>query len=324
MALLFEPDGHSGGGGPPMAEGYVHELGLYASDEEFRALVVPFALGGLRDAEPVVFAYDTYKTELLRSWLPASPGISYVSDFGPYAAPAKALVAWRNLVKRHLSAGAPRARIAGNVPHPGYGRPYAGWDRYEAAIDRALGDLPVWAPCLYDARIAPQDVLAAALRRHRLLLGSDGAHRANGYFQPARGLADFLSAPPDPLEATAPVAELTTPTPAGVRAALRHLAGGILSAEQCDDLVLAASEAVANALEHGVPPVMVRIWRGEGRVVINVHDQGAGPQDPLAGLLPAGERGEDGRGLWMVHQLSIDVALSAAAGGFTVRLSAAA
>lgn len=85
----------------------------------------------------------------------------------------------------------------------------------------------------------------------------------------------------------------------------------------------AASEAVTNALIHGVAPVSVRIWTGEDRVVVAVHDEGEGPADPLVGLLPrTDERTASGRGLWLAHQMDIDVALLAGGTGFTVRLRA--
>lgn len=305
----------------PSAEGYLHELGIYASDEEFRDLICPFALGGLAAGEPVVFAYDAAKMALLQEWLPESPNISYVTDTAPYATPGRALAGWRRVVEDHLAAGATRVRIAGNVPHPGYGRPYAGWDRYEAAIDRAWGDLPVWAPCLYDARIAPIDVLETAMRRHRRLVAPDGTHRLNDAFEPSDRLSDFLTPQADPLEAATPTIELTDPTPAAARAVVGYAAEE-LDDGQRDDLVLAASEAVTNALLHGAPPVTVRIWIGDGRVVVNVHDEGVGPTDPLAGLLSGGVDTESGRGLSLAHQLGIDVALIADQRGFTLRLRA--
>jgi anti-sigma regulatory factor (Ser/Thr protein kinase) len=57
------------------------------------------------------------------------------------------------------------------------------------------------------------------------------------------------------------------------------------------------------------------------RIVISVHDQGRGPADPLAGLVP-GPRGTAtlGLGLWVINQLDIDVALKHADDGFTIRL----
>jgi anti-sigma regulatory factor (Ser/Thr protein kinase) len=308
---------------PAFAPGYLHEVGFYGSDEEFRDLICPFALGGIEAGEPVVFAYDPYKVELLRAWLPDSPHITYITDAGPYATPSRAIVAWRKVVERHLASHAPRVRIAGNVPHPGYGQPYVGWDRYEAAIDRALGDLPVWAPCLYDTRIAPAEVLDTAARLHHDVLDRSGAHVTNATFHEARHLAEFLSPDPDPLERSAPTVELVDPTPAQARAAVAQLTHGVLDVDRHRALVLAVSEAATNAVVHGRPPLSVRIWLGDARVITHVHDSGSGPTDPLVGLLHGGGDGaESGRGLWLTHQLDIDVALLAGSDGFTVRLCA--
>lgn len=308
---------------PSPADGYLHQVGFYDSDEAFGDLICPFALGGIEAGEPVIFAYDRHKMDLLREWLPGSPNVTYITDTGPYATPARALVAWRKVVEGHLAAGAPRVRIAGNVPHPGYGRPYAGWDRYEAAIDDALGDLPVWAPCLYDTRLAPAEVIDAAKRLHHDVLNADGTHSSNHTFETARSLADFFSHPLDPLEQTAPVIELVDPTPAQVRATVRQVSADFLSVSQGQDLVIATSEVVTNALVHCVAPVTVRVWRGEDQIIVAVRDEGKGPDDPLAGLLQRTDRtASSGRGLWIAHQMDIDVALFAAGTGFTVRLRA--
>jgi anti-sigma regulatory factor (Ser/Thr protein kinase) len=68
----------------------------------------------------------------------------------------------------------------------------------------------------------------------------------------------------------------------------------------------------------------VRIWTAPDRIVISVHDQGHGPADPLAGLVPAASSTATlGLGLWLIHQLDIDVALKHADDGFTVRLRGA-
>lgn len=302
--------------------GYLHEVGFYSSDDEFKDLICPFALDGIRNGEPVVFAYDPYKTALLQNSLPASWAITYVSDASPYATPPRALAAWRAVVEHRLALGAPRVRIAGNVPHPGYGCSYAGWDRYEVALDRALGDLPIWAPCLYDVRIAPADVLALAARRHRHLLDRSGVHRFNDSFEEVSALADFLVPPSDPLTATTPATELIDPTPSLLRQVVRDLARGMLSPSRRGDLELAVSEAMTNALVHGEPPVVVRAFVGADRVIVDINDRGNGPKDPLAGLFPVGdERAESGRGLWIAHQLDLDVTMLVA-DGFTLRVRA--
>ena len=67
----------------------------------------------------------------------------------------------------------------------------------------------------------------------------------------------------------------------------------------------------------------MRIWAAGERVVVTVHDTGDGPADRLAGLVPVPSSTPDrhlGLGLWVMHQLDIDVTLRYADDGFTVRL----
>jgi anti-sigma regulatory factor (Ser/Thr protein kinase) len=67
----------------------------------------------------------------------------------------------------------------------------------------------------------------------------------------------------------------------------------------------------------------VRIWATPGRIVVTVHDTGHGPADRLAGLVPPPSNISDrrlGLGLWVTHQLDIDVALRHTDDGFTIRL----
>jgi anti-sigma regulatory factor (Ser/Thr protein kinase) len=55
-------------------------------------------------------------------------------------------------------------------------------------------------------------------------------------------------------------------------------------------------------------PARMRV--SPGRIVISVHDQGRGPAGPLAGLVPAASNAATlGLGLWLIHQLDIEVAL---------------
>jgi hypothetical protein len=57
-------------------------------------------------------------------------------------------------------------------------------------------------------------------------------------------------------------------------------------------------------------------------LVVAVHDSGDGPVDPLVGLRLSDSGARSGRGLWIAHQLDLDVALTVSDDGFTVRLRA--
>jgi len=105
------------------------------------------------------------------------------------------------------------------------------------------------------------------------------------------------------------------------RQALAQIGRGRITDAILEDLLIGVTVAVSNALVHGRGPVTVRFWATPDRIVITVHDQGRGPADPLAGLVPTPSgSAQPGLGLWLIHQLDIDVALKHADDGFTVRL----
>ena len=300
--------------------GHFHEAGFYGSDTEFRALIVPFAEEGIAAGEPVIIGYDSRKNALVRSWLTDPSAVTFPADSGMYATPARAIAAYRRLFEFHVAQGAGQIRITGELPHPGNGGSFDGWDRYEAAVNIAWQDFPVWGLCLYDTAASPAAVLDVAERTHPRIVSPSGTRRANGRFQQA---ADFQALPPvpDPLEQATPMIELAGRSAAEARGALIQIGAGRVADTILDDLLLGVTVALSNALTHGRPPATVRIWAAPDRIVISVHDQGRGPADPLAGLVPA-PRGTAtlGLGLWVIHQLDIDVALKHADDGFTIRL----
>ncbi|MGY1712063.1 anti-sigma factor RsbA family regulatory protein [Geodermatophilus sp. SYSU D00758] len=300
--------------------GHFHEAGFYASDAEFLDLIVPFVTEGVAADEPVIIGYDDRKTALLRAALPSPDAVTFIADRSLYASPAGAIEAYRREFDRHLAAGARQIRIAGDVPHEGNGGRFAagGWDRYESGVNTAWGDRPVWSRCLYDATTVPATVRDVVERTHRRLVTPDGATASPRY----QDVADFqpLPSPVDPLESTPPTLVLADPSPRRTRHRIAAVADGLIGSDALEQLVLAVSEAVENAHRHGRPPATVTAWAAPGRVVVHVHDTGPGPANPLAGLVRE-ESSAGGRGLWLSHQLpDVEIALTAAATGFTVRL----
>jgi len=302
--------------------GHFHEAGFYASDAEFAALIVPFVEEGVAAGEPVIIGYDDRKAGLLRSWLADPSAVEFIGDKSLYATPGRAIATYRRLFEFHLAMGAGQIRIAGDVPHPGNGGRFEGWDRYEWAVNTVWHDFPVWGLCLYDATTAPPAVLEVVERTHPRLLSPSGQRQASERYQQVP-VFEGLPVAPDPLEACTPMVELTGRPAADTRHALAQIGGGRVTGTTLTDLILGASETVSNALRYGQPPVTVRIWAARDRIVVRVHDTGPGPADPLAGLVPAvHSTSNPGLGLWVTHQLDIDTALVHASDGFTVRLRA--
>ena len=146
--------------------GHYHEAGFYGSDAEFAALIVPFAEEGIAAGEPVIIGYDDRKSGLLRSWLTDPSAVDFIGDKSLYATPGRAIATYRRLFELHVAMGAEQIRIAGDVPHPGNGRRFEGWDRYESAVNTVWQDFPVWGRCLYDTTTTPAPVLDIVERTH--------------------------------------------------------------------------------------------------------------------------------------------------------------
>jgi len=309
------PDGAAAG-----RAGYLHEAVYYASDDELLAVVVPFLREGGEAKEPTVVALGPEKADLVRRALPPHTAVTYLAGGAVYARPASAIRAYRELFARYVADGATQIRAVGEIPRPAFGATWDWWARYEAAINHAYDAFPLWTLCAYDARTTPSAVLDDVARTHPRTATPDGRHDPSpGYTPPSEFLAHWRPVPDDPIQTGPPLVTLVDPTAAAARHAVRAVDPG-LPAQDRDDLVIAVSEVVTNALRHGQPPVRVAFWAGSDRVVVTVTDAGRGPTDPFVGLLPTGDGATGGLGLWITHQSCNHVTLSRTADGFAVRI----
>ncbi|MFR9804150.1 anti-sigma factor RsbA family regulatory protein [Pseudonocardia sp. RS010] len=301
-------------------EGYHHEAAFHGSDEELLAVTLPFVREGLEVGDLTMVALADRESEVVRRALPRADAVHWISASRRYETPASAIRRYREQFVEAVEAGRTQVRVVGNVPHPGYGAPWSGWARYEAAVNHAFATLPVWSLCCYDTRITPRAVVADVVRTHPHLVTPDGGREINAAFvAPEELLVEGLAAPL-PAEPGPPALVLDDPSPAAARHALLATVAR-LDHDEREDLVLALSEIVDNAWVHGVPPVRVAMWTGD-RTVVTVTDTGVGPSDPFAGLLPAEGSATAGLGLWMAHQLGQEVSLHRGPEGFTVRMTA--
>jgi anti-sigma regulatory factor (Ser/Thr protein kinase) len=308
-------------GAPAGRAGYFHEAVYHGTDDELLAVVLPFLRGGVATGEPTIVALCEPNASLVREALGDDTPVVFNSGGDIYARPAGAIRAYRDLFAEHTAAGATQIRVVGELPPTALGVTWDWWARYESAINDAYDEFPLWSICAYDTRVTPPEVLADVARTHpNVAVPGDRHLTSPDYVEPDLFLSRDRPVQPDPLQLTPPAVELTDPTPGAARAALARVSDGVLTADALADLRIAVTEIVTNAMSHGVPPVLVRIWAGPDRVVVTVTDAGKGPADPFAGLRAAAHAPIGGLGLWLTHQLCDHVAMRNTADGFTVRM----
>ena len=303
--------------------GYFHEAVCYDSDEHLLAVVAPFLLDGVAAGEPTLVSFGPRNAALLRAALPADSGVVFLPGDDVYARPASAIQSYRRMLAEHVAAGAGQIRIIGELPPTSLGATWDWWARYESAINHAYDEFPLWSMCAYDTRTTPAPVLADVARTHPRVALPGGEHAVSAqYIEPEVFLLEDRPAVPDPIQQTAPAGDLIDLSPAEARRVVRGLPPGCLSTRDLEGLLLAVSETVTNAHRYGRAPVRMRYWIAADRVVVTVQDDGAGPKDPYAGLMPCGDDGPGGRGLWLTHQFCSHVTLERDPAGFTLRMVA--
>ncbi|MFE9750207.1 anti-sigma factor RsbA family regulatory protein [Saccharothrix saharensis] len=302
--------------------GYDHAAVYYDSYDELLAVVVPFVRGGVDGGEPTVVSLDKVKSDLVRAALPDASNVEFLVADDLYARPAAAIKSYRELMAAFVADGAQAIRIFGEVPRSGLGPTWDWWARYEAAVNHIYDEFPLRSMCGYDTRTTPRHVLDDVARTHPFVVTADGLHlRDDRYVEPPVFLTTPRTMTDHPIQHTPPLVDLIDPAPFTARRAVLAANRTRLTSDELDDLLLATTEVVTNALRHGRPPVRVRAWSDTDRLIVTVHDRGAGPDDPFAGLLPAADRSTGGFGLWLAHQLCHHVTFAGDEQGFTIRLT---
>ncbi|MFI7675900.1 anti-sigma factor RsbA family regulatory protein [Actinophytocola sp. NPDC049390] len=301
--------------------GYYHEALRYGSDEELLDVVVPFLLGGVAAREPTIAALCEPNAALVREALGDDTPVVFQSGGDTYARPAAAIRAYTDVFAGYAADGARQIRVVGELPPEVLGATWDWWARYESAINEVYAEFPLWTVCAYDERTASPEVLADVARTHPHVTRPGDTHLPSAeYVEPGRFLRHDLPPAPDPLQHTPPAVELVNPVPAQARSVLAGVIDGVLTTDALNDLRIAVTETVTNAMTHGRAPIVVRYWPGPDRVVVTVTDRGTGPSDPFAGLRAAAHAPTGGLGLWLTHQLCDHVSMNADAEGFTVRM----
>jgi anti-sigma regulatory factor (Ser/Thr protein kinase) len=295
--------------------GFRHELLLHRSTRELVEFVVPMVREGVVAQEPTLLLVRPETAEAVLQHVGTSPYLTVQSALSQPGRPALHLRAARLMLAGY-------ARVVHQeplIPPPQWPE----WRRLEAVLNLALSDHDTWAVCAYDQRTLTEEMVADLHATHPLIAEDSTDQHNCRYQHPVDFLGHHRNGPPDPVERTAPAVELADPSPATARATVAGFARHRLPTDEIDNLVFATHEAVTNALIHGQPPTLLRLWAQADRVTVTVTDTGPGPTDPLVGLLPPDPLNSPGPrlGLWLSHQL-VDVAHRHHPDGYTIRLAA--
>jgi anti-sigma regulatory factor (Ser/Thr protein kinase) len=313
-------------------QGYRHVGHVLGVDLDMTTVVGPVLRRAVAAGEPVVVACpDAVATALLATL--DGIGDVHVAPADPLDdRPPAALAAIAQLVDARAPGEGRRLHLV-----TGPGGPHtdpAVWMQTEALLNHVLAERPVDHICLLgpvdgtaSATDSPVDADAVVRATHPWLLTEAGTVRNPDFRPPAELLREVQQASvPDPLEETEPtLAMVDMDDMRALRRALtRVLADSALSEDAAQDFVLAIDEVTANASEHGVPPVDVRLWLTPERLLCAVTDRGAAFDDPLVGYGPAhGDMAVGGMGLWLARR-SVDsltaTPADASGDGCTVRL----
>jgi anti-sigma regulatory factor (Ser/Thr protein kinase) len=310
----------------PAASRLLHDALLFSSPDELAAATVPFVQEGLAAGDVVVVTASPATADVVRTAVDDDRVRVLPRDAAYGRRTPAAVTAFRRLTDELAATGARRVRVLGETDFGRTEREQLEWQRYEAVLNDALADRPLWGLCLFDTTRLPEPVLESVARTHPTVVVGRSRTPNPRFVDPAAYLRG-LPVPEEPLQSGVPRLAVD-----GVAAliALRHAVAAELAAvggprEVVEDFLLAVDETTSNAVRHGAPPVGLRLWTSADRVVCAVTDHGRGLDDQFAGYGPA--HGQDlsrgGMGVWLARQLCDHVDISSGPDGVTVRLTTA-
>lgn len=287
-----------------------HDALLYGSDEQFVSTVVPFLRDGLERDEGVLVATNARNIDLLRGGLDADQhAVVFAPSDEVYASVHGAIRAYDTALDRFKRQGKARVRAIGEVPYTS-GSSDAAWMRYEPIAHEVFTEAPLHVVCPYDIRRLPPALLEHATRTHPHLAADQGREANPGFAAPVELLRrlprDTRAHPVGP-----PALLVHTVGDDGylARRALTEILGRHLSADRCEEALVAIAEAMTNGVRHGAGSASAAVWTMPKELVCEVRNQGPKLDDPFAGYRPPARPSHDGMGLWIARQLADHVAI---------------
>ena len=289
-----------------------HTALVYAGDDQFAGAVGTYLGEGVARDERVMAVVPQTKLDRLRDELGADARrVDFVDARDGYRPQWNV---FRAVLDALAQAPGRRLRVVAEQDladrSPAELRDY---QRLEAMVNVVFRDHPLTLLCPYDANGLSTELFDISRQTHSSVMDATGSRPNEQFSDPAavlRGLSSVTAAP-------AGAEALRCDGPADVSAARRFVRENAsrvgLGEDATDDLVLAVTEVLTNALTHGQPPRRLHLYDAGPTWVCHVHDSGAGPGDPFAGYAPPALPSDHGYGLWLARQLcdAVDVGVDA-------------
>ncbi|MDX6743673.1 sensor histidine kinase [Actinocorallia sp. A-T 12471] len=298
-----------------------HAVLPYPDEDAFLNAAVPFLRDGAKDGVPVL-AVTVGKTERLRRELAAHDGaISYIDSTDFYLHPARIVARVRDLAEHEAGTGG--IRLLGEQAW--LGRTHLEnqeWQRVEALVNVVFARTRAHIMCAYDLRL-PEPILRTARLTHPELADGLGRRPNPDYQNPHEYLSSADRTPLAPAPRDSAFVSVGSRDLRDLRAlvsvhARRHGVAGT----RLHQLLVAVTEVATNALDHGEPPVTLRMWPEGGGLVCEVADEGRwAPDGPEhVGHVPPRPHEQARLGLWAVRMLSGAVHVRTGPHGTRVRI----
>jgi anti-sigma regulatory factor (Ser/Thr protein kinase) len=294
----------------PTPDGLEHRALLYDGFEHAVASAEAVIREGFERDERVRVALPSAMSSALRERLGADcPAVEWPGIDGPSPTPARLLTSFAyGLAALPPSRGFRALVEPPTTADPGVRRD---WQRFDAVLNRALAGRRACVVCPYDAAALSREELAAVRRSHPRIETAAGVAASDGY-EPTEPALARLEAALDPApDAAASLRFDDRPAPAREFVAAQGVAAG-LPEGAVDDLRVAATEIITNAILHGRRPHWVHVWTVGEELLCEVQDGGAGIESSLTGYLVPDVEASSGRGVWIARQLCERLEISGA------------
>jgi anti-sigma regulatory factor (Ser/Thr protein kinase) len=306
--------------------GFTHAALVFDSDDVLRDRLVPQLRDALARDEHLLLVVGARAERVLRAELGAAASAVEWADQQLYHQRLGFTVEG---FRRYVAGKNAEGRVVRLVAEPDIA-PSGPVDReaaylaYESMCNETFASLRATVLCLWDSGKHSTIVIEGVRSTHPFVLERHGRRPSPGYVPPQDYLAGrdaiVLADPPATREVRELVVEGYTRL-AQMRREVRERAERLgFDGRGSVDVITAVNEVATNALQHGRPPVRVRLWHELDTLVVQVDDTGTTPIPPRAGYrCPAGDELHS-HGLWVARQLADVLTVHTGPYGTSVRL----